>query len=241
MGVKLAERPGAQDATSRLEPLEAGDRLGAAEFMRRYEAMPHIKKGELIEGVVHMPSPVRIVQHAAPDGLIQTWLGSYAAHTPGVQCAANATVLFDRDNVPQPDALLRVLRECGGNAEVNPNGYLEGAPELVVEIAASSASIDLHDKLRAYRRNGVKEYLVWRTVDGAFDWLLLRENDYEPNEPDHEGILHSAVFPGLALKLEAVLEQDAAAVLSALAASMARPEHGEFVRQLAERRSAAPS
>ncbi|MEB3343019.1 Uma2 family endonuclease [Okeania sp.] len=46
------------------------------------------------------------------------------------------------------------------------DGYVEGAPELIVEISASSASIDLHDKLKAYRSNQVQEYLVWRFYDG---------------------------------------------------------------------------
>src|SRR5438445_8327103 len=132
-----------------MQPLESGDLLSAAEFLRRYEAMPAIKKAELIEGIGYMPSPVRLA-HAEPDTLIQSWLGFYAAHTPGARAAANATVRLDADNVPQPDALLRLLPECGGRTHVDPAGYLCGPPELIVEIAAGSAAIDLHGKLRAY-------------------------------------------------------------------------------------------
>ena len=40
-------------------PLENGDRLTRAEFERRYAAMPRLKKAELIEGIVYVPSPVR--------------------------------------------------------------------------------------------------------------------------------------------------------------------------------------
>ena len=40
----------------RIPPLENGDRLTVAEFERRYEAMPELKKAELINGVVHIPS-----------------------------------------------------------------------------------------------------------------------------------------------------------------------------------------
>src|SRR5580700_8393594 len=96
-----------------VQPLESGDRLGAVEFLRRYEAMPDVKKAELIEGTVYMPSPVRMT-HAAPDALILGWLVLYSARTPGTQAAGDATVRLDLENVPQPDALLRVLPECGG-------------------------------------------------------------------------------------------------------------------------------
>ena len=134
-----------------MEPLENGERLAAPEFMRRYEAMPEVKKAELIEGVVYMGSAVRLGAHAEPDSLVQMWLTTYAAHTPGVSAAANCTVKFDIDNVPQPDALLRILPQCGGQSRVDDSDYLVGAPELIVEIAAGSTSIDLHAKLNVYR------------------------------------------------------------------------------------------
>src|SRR5580704_14758970 len=86
-------------------PLENGDSLGAVEFMRRYEAMPDVKKAELIEGIVYMASPVSAA-HAVSDTIMQTWLGTYAVRTPGTQAAADATVRLGPKNVPQPDALL---------------------------------------------------------------------------------------------------------------------------------------
>ena len=55
---------------SGVPPLENGDRLTRDEFERRYEAMPHLKKAELIEGVVYVPSPVRYRHHGAPLSLI---------------------------------------------------------------------------------------------------------------------------------------------------------------------------
>ena len=72
------------------DPLENGDLLTAGEFLRRYEAMPHLKKAELIEGIVYMGSPVRVI-HAQPDTLIQGWLFTYSAHTPGTVAAGNAS------------------------------------------------------------------------------------------------------------------------------------------------------
>jgi Uma2 family endonuclease len=224
-----------------IQPLENGDRLGAAEYLRRYEVMPDVKKAELIEGIVYLPFPVRLA-HGASDSLIQGWLGSYAARTPGTQTAGNVTVRLDPENVPQPDALLRILPECGGQTRLDSEGYLFGPPELIVEIAASSAAIDLHDKLRAYRRAGVREYLVWRTLEGQFDWFVLDRDEYRSNKQDSQGMLRSPHFPGLALAVEAALAHDSAKLLDTLQTNMQTPAHAAFVAQLAaktrkERRS----
>jgi Uma2 family endonuclease len=216
-----------------MRPLENGDELAAAEFLRRYEAMPQIKKAELIEGIVYMPSPVRLEEHAEPDTISQMWLATYAARTPGTRAASNATVRLDADNVPQPDALLRLLPECGGRTKVDPSGYLLGPPELILEIAASSAAIDLHRKLRAYRRAGVREYLVWRTLDAQFDWFILDRDEYRANTPDGERLIHSPYFPGLTLALDALLACDSARVLDVLQAGFQTPAHAAFAAQLA--------
>ncbi|MGH8248089.1 MAG: Uma2 family endonuclease, partial [Gammaproteobacteria bacterium] len=198
-----------------------------------------VTKAELIEGIVHMPSPVRYTQHAQPDGIIQGWLHYYAARTPGTQYAPNATVRLDADNVPQPDALLRLLPECGGRTRIDPEGYLTGPPELIVEIAASSVSIDLHDKLRAYRRGGAREYLVWRNLDQQFDWFHLERDEYHPLAPDAQRRLHSPHFPGLTLALDPLLALDSAAVLDVLQAALQAPVHGAFIAQLAQARAKA--
>jgi Uma2 family endonuclease len=219
-----------------VQPLESGDSLGAVEFLRRYEAMPDVKKAELIEGTVYMPSPVRLA-HSAPDSLIQGWLLTYAARTPGTQAAGNATVRLDPENVPQPDALLRILPECGGQTRLDAAGYLFGPPELIVEVAASSVSIDLHDKLRAYRRAGVREYLVWRTLDRQLDWFVLEQDDYRSNAPDSTGVIRSPHFPGLVLAVDALLNQDAAKVLDVLQANLQTPVHAAFVEKLAAGRA----
>ena len=121
-------------------PLENGDRLTRHEFERRYHAMPHLKKAELIEGVVYVPSPLRYRRHGRPHSLIIGWLAAYEAVTPEVESADNVTVRLDLDNEPQPDALLRIDEACGGQSRISEDDYVEGAPELIVEIASSSAS-----------------------------------------------------------------------------------------------------
>ncbi len=144
--------------------LENGARLTSREFLRRYEAMPEVKKAELIEGIVYLPPPVSS-DHSELDSLIQTWLGTYAAHTPGLRCYTNTTVLLGPRNTPQPDACLCLKPGVGRQTRFNEKKYLVGAPELIAEIAATSASLDLGDKLEAYAVAGVREYLVWRTLE----------------------------------------------------------------------------
>jgi len=187
---------------------------------------------QLIEGIVYMPSPVSLA-HAEPHAIIQGLLLHYAVHTPGVRVADNTTVRLDLDNAPQPDVLLRIVPEAGGQTRVSEDGYLEGAPELVVEVAASSASIDLHDKLRAYLRNGVREYVVWRTGDQRIDWFEWVDGEYRPLAPDGDGIVHSRVFPGLRLATSVLLRDDLAGALSELSNGIGSPEHIRFVAELA--------
>ena len=197
-------------------PLENGDRLTRCEFERRYNAMPHIKKAELIEGVVYMPSPVRHKSHSRPHAHIIGWLVTYCAATPGVDLGDNATVRLDIDNEVQPDALLRIEPAQGGSSRISEDDYIEGTPELIVEVASSSAAYDLHDKLNVYRRNGVKEYLVWQTYDKQLDWFRLHEDEYLTLTPDESGVVRSEIFPGLDLAVEALLKGDLAKVLSEL-------------------------
>lgn len=217
----------------RIPPLESGDHLTLEEFERRYASMPHLKKAELIEGVVYVTPPVDVEYHGIPDFSMGTWLGHYQAFTPGVQGAANGSVRLDPKNLPQPDELLWILPECGGQARIGPDALLHGAPELAVEVAASSASYDLHSKKEAYRRNGVREYIVWRTYDAEIDWFVLRGGKYERLEADAAGILKSAVFPGLWLDAAALLRRDLRRVLEVLDAGLKSPEHAELVARLA--------
>lgn len=224
-------------APSPLPPLQNGDRLSAAEFLRRYRAMPDLKKAELIHGEVYLTaSPVRVDQHGDPDALVQTWIGTYAAFTPGVKHATNTTTRFDADNMPQPDASLRLLPEYGGQARVGTDGYLVGAPELVVEVAASSSSIDAGKKLHTYRRAGVQEYVVWRTLDGEVDWWFMHDDEYVRLSPEADGTLRSRLFPGLWLDPVALINEDAARVLTVANQGVASEEHAVFLQKLAAQR-----
>ena len=209
-------------------PLENGDRLSRTEFERRYTAMPQVKKAELIEGVVYMASPLRLKSHGEPHGFLATWLGTYQAFTLGVVVGIEPTVRLDLDNEPQPDAVLLVP---GRQASIGSEDYIEGAPELVVEVAASSAAIDLHDKKRAYRRNQVQEYIVWRTLERQLDWFVLEADEYQAQRLDDQSVVRSRIFPGLWLAVSALLAGDMTTVLAVLQQGINSPEHQAFVQK----------
>jgi hypothetical protein len=215
-----------------IPPLEQGDHLTRDEFERRYNAMPEINKAELIEGVVYMPSPVRLRRHGVPHIKLGAWLAHYQAKTPGTEATDNTTVRLDLENEPQPDAMMVILPEYGGRATISDDDYIEGGPELAAEIAASTVSIDLHEKFRVYCRNGVREYIVWRIQDAAVDWFVLRGEQYDRLLPDAAGILKSEVFPGLWLDPAALTRLDLATVLQVLQQGLAHPDHAAFVRRL---------
>jgi len=216
-----------------IPPLENGDLLSRAEFERRYTAMPALKKAELIERIVYMASPLRFEPHAEPHADLMGWLWSYKIATPGVRLGDNPTVRLDLDNEPQPDAVLLIDAQQGGQTCLSDDGYIEGAPEFVAEISASTATIDLRDKKRVYRRNGVKEYLVWQVMNRRIDWFSLQEEEYISLLPDAEGIIRSRVFPGLWLAVSALLDGDMPSAIATLQAGLNSDAHQEFVQQLA--------
>jgi Uma2 family endonuclease len=174
---------------------------------------------------------VTFVDHGQPHFRVIAWLGLYESATAGVEGADNTTVRLDLDNEPQPDAFLRIRPDLGGQSR-DSGKYVGGAPELIVEVAASSVSYDLYDKLRAYQRNGVREYVVWRVEDRAIDWFVLRDDRYTPLPLSHAGYYQSEVFPGLWLDPAAMIRGDLAHVMTVLQQGLASPEHADFLRRL---------
>lgn len=221
-----------------IPPLTNGDKLTRYEFERRYNAVSKPKKAELIEGIVYiMPAALRFRSHGQPHGRILTWLGNYEAMTPGVALGVEPTVRLDLDNEPQPDAVLIIIPEAGGQTRISEDDYIEGSPELVVEIAASSVAIDLHGKKQAYRRNGVREYIVWQVLDEKLSWFSLQEGEYLELAPNEEGVLQSRVFPGLWLAVNELLTGNMQVVLNVLQTGLQSVEHADFIDKLGDLKS----
>jgi Uma2 family endonuclease len=223
----------AAHAQEPIPPLRHGDRLTRDEFERRYNAMPHINKAELLEGMVYMPPPVSL-EHGRPHLHLVTWLGNYIIRTPGVTGGDNASVRLDLASEPQPDAHLRILESHGGSSRETADHYVDGAPELVAEVAVSSIPIDLNTKLPLYQRHGVREYLLWRVPDQAIDWFILRGDHYDRLLLGPDGVYRSETFPGLWLAPLALVRDNLAVCHQVASQGHASPEHADFVRRLRE-------
>jgi Uma2 family endonuclease len=204
--------------------------LNLTRFMRN--SGPHIKKAELIEGIVYVASPLGHEQHSKPHSRVMAWLGVYQAMTTGVDLSVEPTVRMDLDNEPQPDAVLFIEASAGGQTRISPDGYIEGPPELIVEVAASSAAIDTGSKKQVYRRNGVLEYVIWQSYENQLEWFGLTDGEYQILSPDPDGIIRSRVFPGLWLAVEALLSNRMARMLEVLQEGLRSPEHEAFVERL---------
>lgn len=232
-----------------IPPLRDGDRLTLREFMRRYEASPVGTRAELLRGVVSINSrpvrngsaldrampPIAGGHHAHPQSALNGWLYLYAANTNGVESFAPVTTeLPHSDSATEPDMTLRIRPESGGATTTDEHGYIVGAAELIAEIANTSAATDLGVKYDTYEENGVREYLVWRTAAGLFDWFVLKRKKYVPLAPDPaDGYLKSVAFPGLWLDVAALLAGDGRAVLAVLQKGLATAEHAAFEAKLA--------
>lgn len=221
----------AKSEAASIPPLRQGDHLSAEEFLRRYEAMPEVRKAELIQGVVYMPSPVSMEEHGGPHFDFSGWLSYYRAFTPGTQGGDNTTIRLGPRNVPQPDVLLRILPECGGRSRT-VDRYVVHGPELVAEVAASSVSFDLFEKLETYREAGVLEYIVWRVEDGEIDWFVLQSGQYEKQPLTAAGRYESRVFSGLWLDPAALVRGDMKRVFVVLQQGIGGAEHQAFVEKL---------
>ena len=195
--------------------------------------MQDLKKAELVEGIVYvMASPLSLERHGAPHSRINGWLHNYEVDTPGVCAGDNPSVRLDDLNELQPDLVLFIEPDHGGRVYLDPQGFMEQAPELVVEISNMTASLDLHGKLRIYEKYGVREYIVWRTRDQAIDWFINRGGAFQRLMLDPESFYRSEAFPGLWLDPAAMIRRDSRRVRDVLAQGLASPEHARFVHRL---------
>jgi Uma2 family endonuclease len=207
--------------------------MGQAEFHRRYEAYPEDVKFELIGGIVFMASPLKR-PHGVYHPELSLVLTLYKAGTPGVEVADNMTTILGEESEPQPDLMLRLLKECCGQSATNEADYLVGPPELVAEVAHSSRSIDLGRKRQDYLAAGVQEYLVLCVEEQEVHWFHFPSK--RKLKPDGSGVWKSRVFPGLWLDGPALLARDSGRLMAAVQQGLAAPGHAAFARQLQEKK-----
>ncbi len=213
--------------------LESGDRLTRSEFLRRWEACPEIKHAELLEGIVYVnAAAIRARHHGLPQQIISEWLGHYRQATPKVLVIGSSTIDLGDDDAPEPDAVMFINQTTLGSCHIDEEGYLVGPPELVIEIAASTESKDLGVKKRVYENAGIREYLVWRTVESGVDWFELVDGRYQKKSAHIDGLLKSEVLPGLWLDVEALLRFDVDQMVKQLQPGLQSEDHDSFVKRL---------
>jgi Uma2 family endonuclease len=211
--------------------LQDGDRMSRDEFLRRWELLPDLKHAQLLEGIVYLASPVSN-KHGSFHLFFSGWIGTYMARTSGCAGASDGTTLMETD-APQPDIALRILPAFGGQSR-EEGDYLAGAPELIVEVAASSKARDLGPKSRLYLRAGVREYVTALVREQRIVWRELHDGAWRDLVAE-DGLFRSRVFPGLWLDEAAVWRGDLAKVLDVVQQGMSTPAYVEFARSVASR------
>jgi Uma2 family endonuclease len=229
----LEEETAMATVEQHLPPLVAGDKLTREEFFRRWEAMPNLKRAELIGGIVYMPSPLSW-DHGDVDSRVNFWIKYYAGHTPGCATAVNATWLMGED-APQPDSSIRILPEYGGRSPLEGR-YPRGVPDFLAEVCLSSTAYDLHQKLELYQTEGVQEYLAVLVFEQELRWHRLVDGVYQVVPVSPDGVYRSAVLPGLWLHEVAFMEDNVPQIVATLTQGLNSPEHVAFVEQLARHR-----
>jgi Uma2 family endonuclease len=209
--------------------LHSGDHMSREEFHRIYEKMPDHIKAELVGGVVYVASPLR-VRHGTSQPALTTALFMYAVNTPGVEAGDNTTVLLGPEGEFQPDLYLRILPDFGGQSKTSVQDYVEGAPELVIELSHSTRSLDMNSKKEEYARHGVREYVVWTLTDNLFHWFDLPADQETPASAD--GVLRLKTFPGLWIDAAALSAKDYKKFVATFQQGLATPEHAAFVERL---------
>lgn len=232
--MSTADQHTVSSPSTELLELHNGDHMPQAEFHRIYSTMPEDVKAELIGGIVYMASPLKI-SHGSNHVVLASVFFAYESATKGTETGNNTTVIMDDESEPQPDLYMRILPECGGQSGTTEDDYVEGAPELIAEIANTSRAIDLHRKRAVYRDAGVREYLVLSLHEQQLRWFDLAQ-DAELATPA-DGVIRSLVFPGLWIDSAAVVNRDHRQLMETLERGLAEPSHTDFVKQLATSQS----
>ena len=212
-------------------PLRQGEHLTPDEFLRRWDAMPDVRLAELIDGIVHMPSPLSVI-HAELEPRLSGWLWAYCLFTHGCALRGNVTTRMSHDSVPQPDLSLTIPAELGGQSRLEGE-YPSGAPELIIEVSHSTFARDSGVKKRLYARSGVREYLIVRPGKRQILWQELVNGKFQLIAPDSDGLYRSRVFPALWLDAEALWNNDLKALYAVVERGAATEEHQAFLRKLA--------
>jgi Uma2 family endonuclease len=154
-------------------------------------------KSDLIEGVFVMASPASFVHSELQAFLLTTMRNFVNQHNRGVVLGENSAYRLNEDNVYQPDVSFLAHERMSLAGEV----YVEGAPDLAVEVLSpSSRRYDLVEKRVNYARFGVREYWVVDPIERTATVYELLQQEWVPVRAE-DGVLRSRVLDGFWLQL----------------------------------------
>lgn len=213
-----------------IPPLCDGDQLTQVEFHQRYEASPSGVNAELIGGVVRLTG-LHTRQHATCVPHLSVVFSLYEASTPGTEVGSRLSTILGPLSEVQPDLLLRLETDVGGQTRFDADDYLVGGPELVAEVAYEQAGPELNEKQSDYVAAGVLEYVIVCLRECEIHWFQFPSR--RKLRPDKAGVFRSRVFPGLWLDGPALFARGSARLMAAAQQGVTSPEHVAFVAKLA--------
>ena len=189
-------------------------RSGTRMMLAEYRTLPETDGGvwELIGGELYQ-MPAATAEHQFLMDFLVTMINNLmraVQPTPGLAFSNVGLALSDL-YAPTPD----IIYLQSENLSLINNGYVEGIPDLVVEILSSDRNRDLVMKRNLYAGAGIPEY--W-TLDPFNDVLTVLEpsgSEYVERALGRNDTLTTAAIPGFALPLEQLFGDPVRALLRA--------------------------
>jgi Uma2 family endonuclease len=151
---------------------------------------PEGLRAEWVEGEVIVMSPAN-EEHVTAVGWLQTLLSMYVAKNKLGRVDADFLV-----RLPGRRRLPDLFFVSAGNKAKYQKTYLEGAPDLMVEVVSpDSESRDWREKFLEYQEAGVKEYWIIDPGSQTVEFYTLKRGKYVLIE-EKDGVLRSGVIPG---------------------------------------------
>ncbi len=170
-------------------------RMTAEEFL----ALPETTAiHELLDGEVYM-APPPMTSHQSVSGNAYFYLRTLIQQ--GRWFAAPTGVYLDEVNIPEPDILWLAPDHID---KIKPR-YIEGAPDLIVEILSkSTAARDKESKFHLYERHGVLEYWMVDPSNEYVEVYLLKDGVFDrTGVHDKSGSFTSSLFGDVVIQVAA--------------------------------------
>ena len=168
-------------------------------FEEYLDSLTEESKGDLFDGLLYMQTPPSDA-HEEIFGFLFDILRNYVLEKNlGVVRGSRTAIRFAEEHGTQPD----IVFISNARRHLIYPYYIDGAPEVVVEILSpSTRKLDRGKKMALYAENGVLEY--WQVDPEDQTAKFLRNNDgvWAPMPVGGDGIFHSEAISGFWLNVQ---------------------------------------